>query len=149
MFFQSTGTFFAAARYGSATPVPPPVISRGTGWLGVGVLINGMFGCITGTTASVPTILQRVLSWRFEVNPYSPLYVGEFNDIITVIFMSDTTVAALLAFFFDLTLNRENDESREDCGLKWWEKFSIYKSNVRNDEFYALPCCLNKLFPAL
>lgn len=29
--FESTGTFFVAARYGSATPVPPSVISRGTG----------------------------------------------------------------------------------------------------------------------
>ena len=30
---QSTGTFFATARYGSATPVPPSVIGRGVGWL--------------------------------------------------------------------------------------------------------------------
>ena len=32
-YLQSTGTFFATARYGSATPVPPSVISRGVGWL--------------------------------------------------------------------------------------------------------------------
>jgi hypothetical protein len=32
-YLQSTGTFFATARYGSATPVPPSVISRGAGWL--------------------------------------------------------------------------------------------------------------------
>lgn len=31
--FQSTGTFFAASRYGSATPVPASIISRGSGWL--------------------------------------------------------------------------------------------------------------------
>lgn len=30
---QSTGTFIAASRYGSATPVPPSVLSRGVGWL--------------------------------------------------------------------------------------------------------------------
>ena len=87
--FQSTGTFFAASRYGSATPVPASIISRGSGWLvrcaisvqfvleffswffislisfgflfshqflfnlGVGVLLNGMFGSLTGTCASV------------------------------------------------------------------------------------------------
>ncbi|GLT61739.1 hypothetical protein SLA2020_344220 [Shorea laevis] len=233
--FESTGTFFAAARYGSATPVPPSVISRGTGWLGVGVLINGMFGCVTGTTASVENAgllaLTKVGSRRViqisagfmiffsvfgkfgavaasipvpilgalycvlfsyvssaglgflqfcNLNSFKtkfilgfsifmgisvPQYFREyyrgglrsnhihhstwFNDIITVIFMSHTTVAALVSFFFDLTLSRENDESRKDCGLKWWEKFSIYNSDVRNDEFYALPCCLNKLFPAL
>ncbi|KAF2309629.1 hypothetical protein GH714_004376 [Hevea brasiliensis] len=42
---QSTGTFFATARYGSATPVPPSVVSRVTGWLGLGVLFSGVFGC--------------------------------------------------------------------------------------------------------
>ena len=31
-FFQSTGTFIAASRYGSATPIPPSVLSRGIGW---------------------------------------------------------------------------------------------------------------------
>uniref|UniRef100_M1APS4 Purine permease n=1 Tax=Solanum tuberosum TaxID=4113 RepID=M1APS4_SOLTU len=30
---ESTGVFHASARYGSATPVPPSVISRGVGWL--------------------------------------------------------------------------------------------------------------------
>lgn len=29
---QSTGTFMAVARYASATPVPPSVLSRGIGW---------------------------------------------------------------------------------------------------------------------
>ncbi|KAA0033253.1 putative nucleobase-ascorbate transporter 10 [Cucumis melo var. makuwa] len=51
--FESTGTFFAASRYGSATPVPASIISRGSGWLGVGVLLNDMFGSVTGTCASV------------------------------------------------------------------------------------------------
>ncbi|KAF7151413.1 hypothetical protein RHSIM_Rhsim02G0206100 [Rhododendron simsii] len=30
---ESTGTFLATARYGSATPVPASVLSRGVGWL--------------------------------------------------------------------------------------------------------------------
>ena len=63
--------------------------------------------------------------------------------------MSHTTVAALVALFLDCTLAQENDETAKDNGLKWWEKFSLYSSDVRNDEFYALPCKLNKLFPAL
>ncbi|KAL7085329.1 hypothetical protein ACP275_14G275700 [Erythranthe tilingii] len=50
---ESTGSFLAAARYGSATPVPPSVISRGIGWLGVGTLINALFGSVTGSTAIV------------------------------------------------------------------------------------------------
>lgn len=73
----------------------------------------------------------------------------QFHDIVTVIFMSHTTVAALVALFLDCTLAKENDETTNDTGLKWWEKFSLYSSDVRNDEFYALPCKLNKLFPAL
>jgi len=32
-YLQYTGTSYAAARYGSATPVPPSIISRGAGWV--------------------------------------------------------------------------------------------------------------------
>ncbi|XWS28458.1 hypothetical protein CRYUN_Cryun25bG0071200 [Craigia yunnanensis] len=231
--FESTGTFFAAARYGSATPVPPSVISRGTGWLGIGVFLNGLLGSVTGATASVENVgllaLTRVGSRRViqisagfmiffsvfakfgaffasipspivaalycvlfgfvssgglsflqfcNLNSFKTKFIlgfsffmglsvpqyfreyyhggwrsahptGWFSDIVLVIFMSHATVAALVALFFDLTLSRENDETKKDSGLKWWEKFSLYKSDVRNDEFYALPCSLNKLFPAL
>ncbi|KHN45138.1 Putative nucleobase-ascorbate transporter 10 [Glycine soja] len=51
--FESTGTFFAAARYGSGTPVPPHIICRGTGWVGVASMVNGFLGSVTGCTASV------------------------------------------------------------------------------------------------
>ncbi|WJX14880.1 N alpha-acetyl-transferase [Trifolium repens] len=50
---ESTGTFIAASRFGSATPVPPSVLSRGVGWLGVGTLLDGLFGAATGSAASV------------------------------------------------------------------------------------------------
>ncbi|GAV81135.1 Xan_ur_permease domain-containing protein [Cephalotus follicularis] len=50
---ESTGTYIAASRYGSATHVPPSVLSRGVGWQGVGTLINGMFGTGSGCAASV------------------------------------------------------------------------------------------------
>lgn len=73
----------------------------------------------------------------------------QFNDVIVVIFMSHTTIASLVALILDCTLFRENDATRKDSGLQWWEKFCIYSSDVRNDEFYALPFCLNKLFPSL
>ncbi|KAL2324291.1 hypothetical protein Fmac_023349 [Flemingia macrophylla] len=50
---ESTGTFITASRFGSATPVPPSVLSRGVGWLGIGTLLDGFFGTATGSTASV------------------------------------------------------------------------------------------------
>ncbi|TKY51045.1 Nucleobase-ascorbate transporter 4 [Spatholobus suberectus] len=50
---ESTGTFIAASRFASATPVPPSVLSRGVGWLGIGTLLDGFFGTGTGSTASV------------------------------------------------------------------------------------------------
>ncbi|CAJ2646579.1 unnamed protein product [Trifolium pratense] len=103
--FEFTGTSYAAARYGSATPVPPSIISRGAGWA---------------------------------------LY-----DIMSVILMSHITVAASVAFILDLTLSREDEATKNDIGLKWWEKFSLYSSDVRNDEFYSLPCRLNELFPSV
>ncbi|KAM5565897.1 putative nucleobase-ascorbate transporter 10 [Rosa sericea] len=227
---ESSGTFYATARYGSATPVPPSVVSRGVGWLGVGVFLNGMFGSLTGTTASVENAgllaLTRVgsrrviqisagfmiffsifgkfgalfasipmpiiaalycilfgyvssaglgflqfcnlnsfrtkfiLGFSFFMGISVPQYFREyrlghihcgprwFNDVVTVTFMSHTLVAALVALILDCSLSRENDASRKDSGLNWWAKFGVYGSDVRNDEFYALPCSLDKLFPA-
>ncbi|XP_065636346.1 putative nucleobase-ascorbate transporter 10 [Quercus suber] len=234
--FESTGTFFATARYGSATPVPPSVISRGVGWLGVGVLLNGMFGCVTGACASVENAgllaLTRVgsrrviqisagfmiffsvfgkfgalfasiplpivaalycvffgyvssaglgflqfcnlnsfrtkfiLGFSFFMGISVPQYFREyyhidfrsghvhtssgwFDDMVTVIFMSHTTVAALVALILDCSLSPEADATRKDTSLQWWERFSLYSSDLRNDEFYGLPCRLNNLFPTL
>ncbi|OIV96360.1 hypothetical protein TanjilG_09787 [Lupinus angustifolius] len=199
--FESTGTFYAAARYGSATPVPPSIISRGTGWVGVATFLNGIFGSVTGSTASVENAgllaLTRVGSRRviqisagfmiffsifgkfgalFASVPLpiiAALYCVFFayvssaglgflqfcnlnnfrtkflNDILTVFCMSHTTIAALVALFLDLTLSREDDAGKNDSGLEWWEKFTLYNADVRNNEFYALPCRLNELFPAL
>ncbi|XP_074288424.1 nucleobase-ascorbate transporter 4 [Silene latifolia] len=50
---ESTGSFIAAARYSSATPVPPSVVSRGVTWIGIGNFLNGAFGSVCGATASV------------------------------------------------------------------------------------------------
>ncbi|OIV97669.1 hypothetical protein TanjilG_12426 [Lupinus angustifolius] len=230
--FESTGTFYAAARYGSATPVPPSIISRGTGWMGVATFLNGMFGSVTGSTASVenagllaltrvgsrrviqisagfmiffsvfgkfgalfasvplPIIAalycvffgyvssaglgflqfcnlnnfrtKFVLGFSFFLGISIPQYFSEYyhvkhestsprwlNDIVTVLCMSHTTVAALVAFILDLTLSREDDATKNDSGLQWWEKFTLYNADVRNNEFYALPCRLDELFPAL
>ncbi|CAL5377504.1 unnamed protein product [Camellia sinensis] len=62
---ESTGTFKAASRYGSATPPPPSVLSRGAGWLGIGFLLDGLFGAASGSTASVGLLaVTRVGSRR-------------------------------------------------------------------------------------
>ncbi|KAG2704056.1 hypothetical protein I3760_06G166500 [Carya illinoinensis] len=50
---ESTGTYIAASRYGSATHIPPSVLSRGVGWQGIGTLLDGFFGTGSGSTASV------------------------------------------------------------------------------------------------
>ncbi|KAL2318433.1 hypothetical protein Fmac_032309 [Flemingia macrophylla] len=203
--FEYTGTCYAAARYGSATPVPPSVISRGAGWLGVGAFLSGVVGSVTGFTASVENagllgltkvgsrrVIQIssgfmiffsifasagldflqfcnlnnfrnkfVLGFSFFLGISIPQYFSEyynvkqhhgvprwFHDTFTVFFMSHTTVAALVAFVLDLTLAREDDAARKDSGLQWWERFNLYSSNVKSDEFYSLPFrILNKAFP--
>ncbi|XP_057722367.1 putative nucleobase-ascorbate transporter 10 [Arachis stenosperma] len=230
--FESTGTFYASARFGSATPVPPSIISRGAGWIGVATMLNSMFGSVTGSTASVENAgllaLTRVgsrrviqisagfmilfsvfgkfgalfasiplpifaalycvvfgyvsssglgflqfcnlnsfrtlfiLGFTFFIGFSIPQYFSEyyhvkhesagarwFNDIVTVMFMSHTMVAALVAFILDITLLRENDDDRKDSGMQWWERFTMYNKDVRNNEFYSLPCRLDELFPAL
>ncbi|XP_061355969.1 nucleobase-ascorbate transporter 3 [Gastrolobium bilobum] len=53
---ESTGTFFAAARLSGATPPPAHVLSRSIGLQGIGMLIEGIFGSVVGTTASVENV---------------------------------------------------------------------------------------------
>ncbi|CAN0824842.1 Putative nucleobase-ascorbate transporter 10 [Linum grandiflorum] len=231
--FESTGTFHATARYGSATPVPPSIVSRGTGWLGIGVLLNGVFGSLTGFTASVENagllaltkvgsrrviqisavfmiffsvfgkfgaflasipmpiiagiycilfcyvssaglgVLQFcnlnsfrtkfILGFSFFMGISIPQYFREyyvqlgstnqsssrwFHDIVATIFMSHSVVATSIALFLDRTVSGEPEEIKRDNGMKWWEKFRLYSSDIRSDEFYGLPCCFNKLFPS-
>ncbi|GJM97101.1 hypothetical protein PR202_ga14002 [Eleusine coracana subsp. coracana] len=50
---ESTGGFIAVSRYASATPCPPSIMSRGIGWQGVGILLDGLFGTANGSSVSV------------------------------------------------------------------------------------------------
>jgi nucleobase transporter 1/2 len=51
-FLQSIGGFYAVSRLAGATPPPPYVMSRGIGWQGIGVLLDGFFGTFTGATVA-------------------------------------------------------------------------------------------------
>ncbi|XP_075480927.1 nucleobase-ascorbate transporter 3-like [Primulina tabacum] len=65
---ESTGTFYAASRLAGATSPPAYVLSRSIGLQGIGQLLEGIFGSIVGTTASVENVgllgLTRVGSRR-------------------------------------------------------------------------------------
>ncbi|KAH6764713.1 Xanthine/uracil permease family protein [Perilla frutescens var. hirtella] len=65
---ESTGAYKAASRLAIATPPPAYVLSRGIGWQGIGVLLDGLFGTGTGSTVSVENVgllgLTRVGSRR-------------------------------------------------------------------------------------
>lgn len=53
---ESTGAYKAASRLASATPPPAHVLSRGIGWQGIGILLDGLFGTGTGSTVSVENV---------------------------------------------------------------------------------------------
>jgi len=53
---ESTGTFYAAARLAGATPPPAHILSRSIGLQGIGTLLEGIFGSVVGTTASVENV---------------------------------------------------------------------------------------------
>ncbi|XP_075483153.1 nucleobase-ascorbate transporter 1-like isoform X2 [Primulina tabacum] len=65
---ESTGAYKAASRLAIATPPPAYVLSRGIGWQGIGVLLDGLFGTCSGSTVSVENVgllgLTRVGSRR-------------------------------------------------------------------------------------
>ncbi|KAL5194963.1 Nucleobase-ascorbate transporter 4 [Glycine soja] len=90
---ESTGTFIAASRFGSATPVPPSVLSRGVGWLGISTLLDGFFGTGIGSTASVENAgllgLTRVGSRRvIQISAGFMLFfsiLGKFGAVLASI----------------------------------------------------------------
>ncbi|XAR61834.1 hypothetical protein NMG60_11016358 [Bertholletia excelsa] len=65
---ESTGAIYAASRLAGATAPPAHVFSRSIGLQGVGQLLEGIFGAVVGTTASVENVgllgLTRVGSRR-------------------------------------------------------------------------------------
>ncbi|KAJ7544547.1 hypothetical protein O6H91_09G082200 [Diphasiastrum complanatum] len=50
---ESTGAIYGVSRLANATPPPPFIIGRGIGWQGIGTLLAGLFGTLTGPTVSV------------------------------------------------------------------------------------------------
>ncbi|XP_062177710.1 nucleobase-ascorbate transporter 4 isoform X2 [Alnus glutinosa] len=103
---ESTGTYIAASRYGSATYIPPSVISRGVGWQGIGTLLDGIFGTGTGSTASVENAgllgLTRIGSRRvIQISAAFMLFfsvLGKFGAILASIPLP--IVAALYCVLF-------------------------------------------------
>ncbi|WZZ47407.1 hypothetical protein YC2023_043666 [Brassica napus] len=201
-----------AERLG-ATHIPPSVLSRGIGWQGVGVLLNGLFGTATGSTAlvaawtnkgweqksgkfgavlaSIPLPIFAALycvlfayvglgllqfcnlnSFRTKFILGFSIFIGlsvaqyfteylfisgrgpvhtrtsAFNVIMQVIFSSAATVGIMAAFLLDCTHSYGHPSVRRDSGRHWWEKFRVYYTDTRTEEFYALPYNLNRFFPS-
>lgn len=103
---ESTGMFLATARYGSATPVPPSILGRGIGWLGLGTFLGGMCGSVTGFGASIESCgalaFTRVGSRRvIQVSAAFMIFFsvfGKFGAIFASIPLPIT--AALYCIFF-------------------------------------------------
>ncbi|KAL5706725.1 Nucleobase-ascorbate transporter 7 [Ranunculus cassubicifolius] len=87
----------------------------------------------------------------FVLNGYYPIHTKSiaFNDMVNVIFLSNATVAVLVALLLDSTLDYHDSTVRKESGVHWWEKFRYYKTDLRSEEFYSLPYSLNKYFPSV
>ncbi|PWA99022.1 nucleobase-ascorbate transporter 7 [Artemisia annua] len=102
----STGAFISEARYASATPIPPSVLSRGIGWQGVGILFSGIFGTGNGSSVSVENAgllgLTRVGSRRVvQISAGFMIFfsiLGKFGAVFASI--PAPIVAALYCLFF-------------------------------------------------
>ncbi|KAI6685856.1 hypothetical protein NL676_031769 [Syzygium grande] len=103
---ESTGTFIAASRYASATPMPPSILSRGVGWQGVGILFSGIFGTGIGSSVTVENAgllaLTRVGSRRVvQISAGFMIFfsiLGKFGAVFASI--PAPIIAALYCLFF-------------------------------------------------
>ncbi|KAF5205467.1 Nucleobase-ascorbate transporter [Thalictrum thalictroides] len=106
---ESTGTFIAVSRFGSATHIPASVLCRGIGWQGIGLLLDGLFGTANGSTASVENAgllgLTRVGSRRVvQIAACFMLFfavIGKFGALFASIPIP--IVAALYCILFAYT----------------------------------------------
>ncbi|XP_015061853.1 nucleobase-ascorbate transporter 6-like [Solanum pennellii] len=103
---ESTGAFIAVARYASATPMPPSILSRGVGWQGIGILLSGLFGTGNGSSVSVENAgllaLTRVGSRRVvQISAGFMIFfsiLGKFGAVFASI--PAPIVGALYCLFF-------------------------------------------------
>jgi nucleobase transporter 1/2 len=103
---ESTGGFIVVSRLGSATPVPPSVLSRGVGWQGVAILLSGVFGTANGSSVSIENAgllaLTRVGSRRvIQISAGFMLFfsvLGKFGAVFASI--PAPIVAALYCVLF-------------------------------------------------
>ncbi|PIA62175.1 hypothetical protein AQUCO_00200288v1 [Aquilegia coerulea] len=103
---ESTGIYIAVSRYASATPLPPSILSRGIGWQGVGILLSGLFGTVTGSTVSAENAgllaLTRVGSRRVvQISAGFMIFfsvLGKFGAVFASI--PAPIIAALYCLFF-------------------------------------------------
>ncbi|CAA7393615.1 unnamed protein product [Spirodela intermedia] len=90
---ESTGSQIAAQRFSRSTPVAPSIFSRGVGWQGIGILLDGLFGTANGSTVSVENAgllgLTKVGSRRaIEISACFMLFfsvLGKFGAILASI----------------------------------------------------------------
>jgi xanthine/uracil permease len=105
---ESTGGFYAVSRLAGATPPPPYVLSRGIGWQGIGVLLDGFFGTFTGATVAPENVgligLTRVGSRRvIQISAVFMIFFsifGKFGGILAAI--PQPIVAAILCITFGM-----------------------------------------------
>ncbi|KAG6686642.1 hypothetical protein I3842_11G030300 [Carya illinoinensis] len=103
---ESTGAFIVVSRFGSATMLPPSILSRGVGWQGVGILLSGLFGTVNGSSVSVENAgllaLTRVGSRRVvQISAGFMIFfsiLGKFGAVFASI--PGPIVAALYCLFF-------------------------------------------------
>ncbi|XWS36750.1 hypothetical protein CRYUN_Cryun20dG0112700 [Craigia yunnanensis] len=105
---ESTRAYKAASRLAIATPPPAYVLSRGIGWQGIGIMLDGLFGTGTGSTVSVENVgllgLSRVGSRRVvQISAAFMIFfstLGKFGAVFTSI--PFPIFAALYCVFFGL-----------------------------------------------
>ncbi|KAF9605211.1 hypothetical protein IFM89_014324 [Coptis chinensis] len=77
---ESLGAYKVALRSASATPPPAHVLSRGIGWQGIGILLDGLFGTGTG----------RLYCVYYGPNPMATHidYIVEFTVAVPILILT-------------------------------------------------------------
>ncbi|KVI05629.1 Xanthine/uracil/vitamin C permease [Cynara cardunculus var. scolymus] len=158
IFFSILGKFGAVFA-----SIPAPIVaglyclffayvgSAGLGFLQFCNLNSFRVKFILGFSIFMGLSIPQYFNEYTAIKTYGPVHTKArwWNDMVNVPFSSEAFVGGLLAMFLDVTLRQKDAATRKDRGMHWWDKYRLFKTDTRSEEFYSLPFNLNKFFPSV
>ncbi|XAR72967.1 hypothetical protein NMG60_11019788 [Bertholletia excelsa] len=127
---ESTGALESASRYGGATIPPFYIHGRGAGWLGIGILLDGLFGTVSGSTVLEENVgllgLTRVGSRRVvQISAVFMIFFSVFGKFGAVLASIPLPIFGALYSFLNRYMSSAGFDFLQLCNVNTFRVKSI------------------------